>query len=86
MALMARHSQEEARNVNEDVQRDLGRHDADIESLKAQVDRIETKVDSLVSAVDRAKGGWQLLLGVAGVSSAVTAVMVKLIAAIKGGT
>lgn len=71
--------------MSDDVQRDLGKHEAKIETIEERLVRIEAQLSHLVSAVDRAKGGWQVLLAVSAFSSAVTAVVFKVWGLLKGG-
>ena len=47
--------------------------------------RVESKIDSLIETAERAKGGWQALIAVSGISSAATAALIKFWTIIKGG-
>lgn len=71
--------------MSEDVQRDLGKHEAKIETMDDRIARLETKVDTLIAAVEQAKGGWKILMGVSAASSALTAVVFKFWGIMKGG-
>lgn len=67
-----------------EVHRDLGKHDAQIESLQKQVAQLHidlsamlTQLQEIHSTLAEARGGWRTLMAVAGLASAVTAVVVK---------
>lgn len=67
-----------------EVHRDLGKHDAQIEALQARVDglhadltRVLRELQQINETLAQARGGWRTLMAVAGLASAVTAVMVK---------
>ncbi len=68
-----------------DVSREIGRHDAQIESVEHRLELIEGKLDMLVSAIDQAKGGWRILLGVYAFATAMTAAIFKAWGIVKGG-
>ena len=59
----------------QDLNRDMGRHDAQIEALAAKMDRMELKIDQIETTLSEARGGWQIIMWVAGASGAVGAVM-----------
>jgi hypothetical protein len=70
-----------------EVHRDLGKHDAQIEALQAQVDRLHGDMASVLDQLTKinrtlaeARGGWKTLLAIAGFSSAITAVAMKIVA------
>lgn len=72
--------------------RDFGRLEAEVVALKAQNARLEAnqermneKLDVLVSAVTEAKGGWKMLMAVGSASAVIGASMSKLVLWIKGG-
>lgn len=69
-----------------EVHRDLGKHDAQIEALQAQVERLHTDLHSVLEQLQRinrtlaeARGGWKTLMAAAGLASASTAIVVKLV-------
>lgn len=69
-----------------EVQRDLGRHDAQIETLQAQVSGLHTDMKSVIeqlqhinATLSEARGGWRMLVAVGALASAVTAGMLKVI-------
>ncbi len=61
------------------VDRDIGRHDAQIESLQAEVVLIRKDLDEIKRLLERTKGGWQALTVVAGIAGAVGAAVMKLV-------
>jgi archaellum component FlaC len=70
----------------EDLQRDLGKHDAQIDALdkdlremKEDMRRIFEKLEAINATLSEAKGGWKTLMWVAGASAALGGVVVKLI-------
>jgi prefoldin subunit 5 len=71
--------------------RDFGRLEAEVVALKAQNARLEAnqermneKLDLLVTAVTEAKGGWKMLLAIGGAAAATGAVVTKMILWFKG--
>lgn len=67
-----------------DINREIGRHDAQIEGIEDRLAKIEGKLDTLVSAVDQAKGGWRILLAVYAFATAITAAIFKAWGIVKG--
>lgn len=72
--------------MSTEMHRDLGRHDAQIEALQAQVDRLHadmtnvlTELRTINATLSEAKGGWKTLLMVGGVASAMTAFAMKVL-------
>ncbi len=57
--------------MTSDVQRDLGRMEAQIETLVAQVTQLNAKVDAIDKTLSEAKGGWRMLLLVGGAAGAI---------------
>lgn len=69
-----------------EVHRDLGKHDAQIESLNREVKhlhndmtRVMQQLSEIQQTLSEAKGGWKTLMWVAGFSAAVGGLIVKLI-------
>ena len=54
-----------------EVHRTLGEHSADIANLQKTVDKISADVAAIKSAVDEGRGGWKVLMLMAGVSGTV---------------
>ncbi len=55
----------------DDVQRDLGRMEAQISALVSQVSVLNTKVDAIDRTLSEARGGWRILLLIAGIAGTV---------------
>lgn len=62
-----------------ELHRDIGRHDAQIESLQDQVERLHTDLSTVLTelrsinrTLSEARGGWRMLLAVGGLSSVLT--------------
>lgn len=63
-----------------DVQRDLGRIDAEVAALKEAVDRLSDTVYAMNQTLTEAKGGWKTLMAVAGVAGTLGAAGTKILA------
>ena len=70
----------------EDLQRNLGKHEAQIEALdrdiremREDMRRIFEKLEAINETLSEAKGGWKTLMWVAGASAAFGGFVVKLI-------
>lgn len=66
----------------EDIQRNLGRHDAQIEVLEKEVHllrqdvaKVYEKLDEINTTLATAKGGWRTLMMIGGAAGAVIAVI-----------
>lgn len=57
--------------MTDDVQRDLGRMEAQISALVSQVSVLNTKVDAIDRTLSEARGGWRILLLIAGIAGTV---------------
>jgi archaellum component FlaC len=76
----------------DDIQRDLGRHDAQIENLEKDIldmrkdlNRLMEKIDNMNLILEQAKGGWKVLMMVGGLSAVIGGVIVKVVAFLWGG-
>lgn len=67
------------------MERDIGRHDAEIEALQREISELRVEVREISRMLSEARGGWRSLMLVGGAASALGALMAKLISAI-GGT
>jgi hypothetical protein len=67
-----------------DLQRELGRLDERTTHHADRLQRIEEKLDHIVSAIDSAKGGWKALVAAGAIASVITATIMKLMGAIYG--
>jgi len=65
--------------VHEEVQRELGKHDGLIMVLQKDMAEVKQDVKVILEAVNRTKGGWQVLTLVAAIGGTCGAVMTKLI-------
>jgi prefoldin subunit 5 len=72
--------------MSEEIHRDLGKHDAQIEALKTQVNRMYDDMQQMMGqlttiqqTLSEAKGGWKTLMWVGGLSAALGAIVVKVI-------
>ena len=69
-----------------DVQRDIGALEARQDASDARLERIEHKVDKLVEYMASAKGGWRLLVAVAGITASMAAGVAELLHWLHGGS
>lgn len=83
--------QPQRRMMNNISERDFGRLEAEVKTLKdqniefkASHQRMNDKLDLLVSAVTEAKGGWKMLMMVGSASAVLGALTSKIYLAIKG--
>ena len=63
--------------MTDQIQRELGRHEAEIGSLKADVGTLVTDVRAIRNTLAEAKGGWKTLMLVAGAAGAAGAFVAK---------
>lgn len=76
----------------DDIQRDLGRHDAQIENLERDISEIKRdlehmmgKIDNMNLILEQAKGGWKVLMIVGGISAVLGGIVTKILAFFWGG-
>lgn len=69
-----------------EMARDLGRHDAQIEALQAQVDRLHSDMSSVLvelqkinATLSAARGGWRTLVAVGAIASFATGMVFQLL-------
>lgn len=55
--------------MSDDVQRDLGKFEAQIEALQESVAKLQGTVEVLAEAIQSAKGGWRTLMWLGGAAS-----------------
>ena len=67
-----------------DLSRDLGRHDADIDTLKKDMGDVKLALSRIEATLHETKGGVRTLLAVGGIAGAVGAGLVKFIGTLKG--
>jgi hypothetical protein len=56
--------------------RDFGVLEAEVEELKKKVDAMTDKLDTILTTLNEAKGGWRMLMGVAGAAAAASGAVV----------
>jgi len=66
--------------MNDGLQRDIGRHDAQIDHLQQQMERVLEELHDIKETLSEAKGGWRMLMLVGGASATMGAGLVKAIA------
>ena len=59
--------------------RDFGRLEAEVATLRDQVSAMAADMKSLLALVERGKGGWQVIVVVAGLTSAITVLAIKIL-------
>jgi hypothetical protein len=62
---------------DEEVQRDLGRMEAQIETLCHDVKRLTIRIEDISETLSEAKGGWKTLMWVSGASATVGGLIAK---------
>ena len=62
-----------------EMARDIGRHDAQIETLQADMAEMKKDVHEIKLMLAEAKGGWRTLMAVGGFAAAVGAGLAKLV-------
>lgn len=63
--------------MSQEVQRDLGRFEAQISAIGAKLDKVETEVESIGKTLAEARGGWRMLMMVSGASATIGGLIVK---------
>lgn len=70
--------------MSEEIHRDLGKHDAQIEALNLQVNRMYSDMQQMMGqlttiqkTLSEARGGWKTLMWVGGLSAALGGIVVK---------
>jgi hypothetical protein len=61
-----------------EVQRDLGRHDAQIEGLQEDMKSLKSDVHDIKLMLAEAKGGWRTLVAVSSLAGILGAALMKL--------
>lgn len=57
----------------QDINRDMGKHDAQIDHLEREVSALRTDVREIREILDRASGGWRVIMAASGASATVGA-------------
>lgn len=70
-----------------EIHRDLGKHGAEIENLKAEVHAMRVDLSEIKQILSEAKGGWRVMMAVSGmaatVASGITWLALKLMGLLK---
>ena len=66
-------------------ERDLGRHEEAIETLKDEVAALRDDIAEIKNILASAKGSWKMLLAVGGIAGTVGAAIFKAVSILKGG-
>lgn len=59
------------------MHRDLGRHEAEIESLQREIHELRLEVKEISRMLNEARGGWRSLMLVGGIASTIGAALTK---------
>jgi hypothetical protein len=59
--------------------RDFGRLEAEVMTLQKQMTEIAKDMSAIRSLLDQTKGGWRVIVAVAGITSALTVLAIKLL-------
>ena len=52
-----------------EVQRDLGKHEAQIEQLEKRLSALEGKMDEVLTILHQAQGSWKVMVAIGGVAA-----------------
>lgn len=64
-----------------EIQRDLGRHDVEIDHIKRDLDEVRQDVHEIKMMLAEARGGWKTLMAVAGLAGVCGGILVKFLTA-----
>lgn len=59
--------------------RDFGRLEAEVQAMQAQMEEMAADLKAVRSLLDNAAGGWRVMMAVAGLTSAITAIVIKIL-------
>lgn len=59
--------------------RDFGRLEAEVQAMQRQIEEMASDMKAVRTMLDNAQGGWRVMVAVAGFTSAMTALAVKLL-------
>ena len=59
--------------------RDFGRLEAEVQTMQRQIEDMASDLKAVRSMLDGAAGGWRVMIAVAGFTSAMTALAIKLL-------
>lgn len=66
--------------MNDELHRDIGRHDAQIDNLQRQMEQVLSELHEIKATLSEAKGGWRMLMLIGGAGAAFGAGVVKALA------
>lgn len=61
-----------------EIHRDLGRHDAEIETLQKEIAELRQEIKQISKILNEARGGWRTMMLLGGAAGAVGATIAKL--------
>ena len=61
------------------VSREVGKHDAQIESLQADMKSVKDDIGEIKRILSEAKGGWKAIVMIGGISATIGAAVAKLV-------
>jgi hypothetical protein len=71
--------------MSAELQRDLGRLEAEVAALKADVDEMRTDLKTILAALAQVKGGWRVLMAAGALGAALMAGLLKIVPFIPWG-
>ena len=66
-------------------ERDLGRHEEAIDTLKDEVSALRCDIAEIKAILATTRGGWRMLMAVGSIAGAIGAVAMKVFGMLKGG-
>ena len=61
-----------------EIHRDIGRHDAEIETLQKEIAELRQEIKQISKILNEARGGWRTMMLLCGAAGAVGAAFAKL--------
>lgn len=55
----------------QEVQRDLGKHEAQIEQLERRMSNLEDKMDEVLLILHQAQGSWKMMVAIGGIAAVI---------------
>ena len=55
----------------QEVQRDLGKHEAQIEQLERRMSALEDKMDEMLMILHQAQGSWKVMVAIGGIAAVI---------------
>jgi len=59
--------------------RDFGKLEAEVQAMQRQIEAMSATLEHVKTVLDNAQGGWRVMVAVAGFTSAMTALAIKLL-------